>query len=76
MSSQKPGRQSPPPEYQSGAQTGTPSGGKAREKQAYKRTDQSLGGQTGGLSSNPVGPLDQAAKDKAAKPGEKSLDGL
>ncbi|PUU80272.1 hypothetical protein B9Z19DRAFT_1079654 [Tuber borchii] len=76
MSSQKSSRQSPPPERQSESQTGAPSGGKADEKQVHQRADQSSESQTSGLSSNPVGPLDQAAKDKASKPGEKSLDGL
>ena len=38
--------------------------------------DQSSESQTSGLSSNPAGPLDQAARDKASKPGEKNLDGL
>ena len=72
MSSQKSSRQSPPPERQSGPQIGAPSGGKARGEQV----DQSPESQTSGLSSNPVGPLDQAARDKASKPGEKNLDGL
>ncbi|KAG0639857.1 hypothetical protein HOY80DRAFT_1009329 [Tuber brumale] len=75
-SSQKGGRQSPPPERQSASQTGAPSSGKVCEKRVDKRVDQGSESQTGGLRSNPVGPLDQAAADKALRPGEKNLDGL
>ncbi|PWW73610.1 hypothetical protein C7212DRAFT_331521 [Tuber magnatum] len=76
MSSQKSGRQSPSPERLSGSQAGAPSSGKAREERADRGTDRSSESQTSRLTSNPVGPLDQAARDKALKPGEKSLDGL
>ncbi|KAG0125613.1 hypothetical protein HOY82DRAFT_137604 [Tuber indicum] len=75
-SSRKGGRESPSPERQSESQTGAPSSGKAFEKRADKRPDQGAESQTSGLSSNPVGPLDQAAADKALKPGVKNLDGL
>ena len=69
MSSQKSGRQSPPPERQSGPQIDPASRGKTHDVQPAQEEDPG----TSRLSSNPPGPLDQSARDKL---GESCLDGL
>lgn len=78
MSAPREGRQSPPPEMQSGKQLhDPPSKGKAHaapsadySKEKSERAKESV------LSSNPEGPLDRYAKLKTCKPGERSMDGL
>lgn len=78
MSAPREGQQSPPPSQQSAKQLHEPpSKGKANaapsrdfSKEKSEQTKESE------LSSNPEGPLEQQAKLKASKPGEKSMDGL
>ncbi|KAH8690811.1 hypothetical protein BGW36DRAFT_389371, partial [Talaromyces proteolyticus] len=67
MSAQKSGRQSPPPEGQSGPQLhDVPGTGKSipnaapSDEHAKQSSDQALAG----LQSNPVHPLEQAAREK------------
>ena len=65
MSAPNPGRQSPDPEHQSGAQAGaTTESGKIDESHAK---NEGKDDQTSGLESNPTHILEQAAKDKTSK---------
>jgi hypothetical protein len=65
MSAPNPGRQSPDPERQSGAQTGaTTESGKIDES---SKKDTGKEKHSSGLSSNPTHPLEQEAKEKTSK---------
>lgn len=68
MSAPNAGRQSPEPEKQSVGQSGTtasnPNDQGAGPSEGSKQASEN---QLSGLSSNPGGPLDQAAKDKTSK---------
>ena len=66
MSAPNEGRQSPEPEKQSGAQSGTiadPNSGDKSSTYAQEQSKQDLSS----LPSNPTGPLDHAAMEKTAK---------
>ena len=68
MSAPNAGRQSPDPEHQTKAQQGkmaqpNDQGGAPSQEYAKEASDE----QKKGLSSNPGGPLDQAALDKTSK---------
>lgn len=72
MSAPNPGRQSPDPERQSGAQgQDTPAGsGKVDEQKGESGGEEVAGdqaGQTEGLSSNPTHPLEEEAERKTSK---------
>ncbi|KAH0614453.1 uncharacterized protein LAJ45_09583 [Morchella importuna] len=77
MSSRE-GRQSPPPESQSGRQLNDPPAEGKAQAAPSKDFSKNKSEQTKehGLSSNPEGPLDKQAELKASKPGERSMDGL
>ncbi|KAH7311689.1 hypothetical protein B0I35DRAFT_481635 [Stachybotrys elegans] len=60
------GRQSPPPERQTGAQQQSPpASGHGTDK--FDNKEETLKSQVDNLTSNPPGPLDEAVKDKFAK---------
>jgi len=66
MSSQNEGRQSPPPEAQSGAQQqDAPSDGQGVNEGTNNKEESKS--QVEALSSNPKGPLDDHAKDTVKK---------
>ncbi|PYI05830.1 hypothetical protein BO78DRAFT_397682 [Aspergillus sclerotiicarbonarius CBS 121057] len=68
MSAPRAGRQSPPPERQTGAQQqDPPSEGKAHPQ--YAPPEHSAQDQTAGLSSNPKHPLEDIESAKFAKGG-------
>lgn len=71
MSSQE-GRQSPPPESQSGAQLkDTPASGLGTDKVNSGEKKDDMNDQLSGLSSNPKNVLDDAVKDKFSKDASK-----
>ncbi|KAI4862752.1 hypothetical protein F4820DRAFT_400361 [Hypoxylon rubiginosum] len=60
------GRQSPPPESQSGAQLkDTPGSGQGTDDAPNKK--EKMQDQLGGLTSNPKGPLEDSVQDKFTK---------
>ena len=69
MSAPQQGRNSPEPEAQSDNQKEAPATGFHKQGQAPEGTHEADGGaqQLEGLSSNPKGPLDDAAKEKTSK---------
>lgn len=70
MSAPNPGRQSPDPSKQSNAQTGAPESGQidaAPSKDHAKDASEDQKQNT--LSSNPVGPMEDAAHEKVSKEG-------
>ncbi|THX78417.1 hypothetical protein D6D04_05782 [Aureobasidium pullulans] len=69
MSAPNAGRQSPEPENQSSKQQAAPTAGNPNQQGAEPNegSKQASDNQKDGLSSNPTGPLDQAAKDKTSK---------
>ncbi|KAI9660083.1 MAG: hypothetical protein M1821_001435 [Bathelium mastoideum] len=66
MSAPNQGRQSPEPERQTGGQLHDPPSNPTSQDAAGHTKDAS-DQQKEGLSSNPTGPLEQAAKDKTSK---------
>lgn len=78
MSGPREGQQSPPPDRQSAKQLHEPpSKGKAHAAPSKEFSkEQSEQTKDSELSSNPEGPLDEQARLKATKPGERSMDGL
>jgi len=66
MSSQKPGRQSPPPERQTGAQQQDPPSSGHGVNVSLKNKDEGKS-QLEGLTSNPKGPLDDHVEELAKK---------
>jgi len=66
MSAPNQGRQSPEPENQSGAQSGTNADPNSGDKSATHSQEQSKQ-DLKNLPSNPTGPLDHAAVEKTAK---------
>lgn len=70
MSAPNPGRQSPEPEKQSDAQVGAPQDGKidAGPSETHSK-DESEEYKHEGLSSNPKGPMEDAANEKVSKDG-------
>ena len=70
MSAPQPGRQSPDPETQSGAQKDAPESGKIdAAPSATHAKDKSEEHKHEGLSSNPKGPMEDAAHEKVSKEG-------
>ncbi|TLD28249.1 hypothetical protein PspLS_03880 [Pyricularia sp. CBS 133598] len=67
MSSQE-GRQSPPPESQTGPQLKDAPGSGQGLQDTPQDKDKSNKDQLENLSSNPKGPMDDAVKDKFTKP--------
>ncbi|TIA26103.1 hypothetical protein D6C81_01054 [Aureobasidium pullulans] len=69
MSAPNAGRQSPEPENQSSKQQAAPTAGNPNQQGAEPNegSKQASDNQKDGLSSNPTGPLDQAAKEKTSK---------
>lgn len=65
MSAPNAGRQSPPPESQTGSQQQSTPAGNPNDQGAGPET--SNADQLKNLSSNPTHPLEQAAKDKTSK---------
>lgn len=70
MSAPKAGRQSPEPEKQSDAQTGAPEDGQIDAAPSKDHAgDVSEEQKQNTLSSNPVGPMEDAAHEKVSKEG-------
>ena len=67
MSAPNAGRQSPEPQNQSGRQQGEPPAHNPNQQGADSATKEASDNQKSNLSSNPGGPLDQAAKEKTSK---------
>ncbi|KAI0014740.1 hypothetical protein F4780DRAFT_767019 [Xylariomycetidae sp. FL0641] len=67
------GRQSPPPESQTGAQLhDAPASGQGTDKVSNK--GESMQEQVKNLSSNPKGPIDDAVENKFSKTSSESKD--
>lgn len=66
MSAPQQGRQSPEPERQSDAQTGTQAGN-PNQQGGEEKTKQASDDQKAGLSSNPTHPLEQHSKETTSK---------
>ena len=74
MSAPHAGRQSPEPERQSHEQVGAPESGKIDAgKTETGSHDESVDTKENALSSNPVGPLEDAAHEKVSKEGRGNI---
>lgn len=67
MSAPNPGRQSPDPERQTGAQQQAPPAGDVNKQGGDEGVSHKHEDQTAGLSSNPTHPLEKFAEEKTSK---------